>query len=122
MTDTQQTEAINVVEAYHRAWTSGDVDAALELVDDDLVCTAPDPDVDSRSSWREYLRAFAPMLTGTPELARMVDGDRVALWYYPQTEQARHVLASELFTVRDGRIAEIRLSFDRLGYAPPEGA
>jgi hypothetical protein len=29
-------------------------------------------------------------------------------------------LASEMFTVHDGLIVEIRLAFDRLGYVPPE--
>jgi hypothetical protein len=58
------------------------------------------------------------MLTGAPEHARMTDGDRVALWYFPQTEVTTTTMASELFTVRNGKIVEIRLAFDRLGYVP----
>ena len=48
----------------------------------------------------------------------MTDGDRVALWYYPQTAVTHTTLASELFTVREGQIVEIALAFDRLGYLP----
>jgi hypothetical protein len=44
----------------------------------------------------------------------------VALWYFPQTAVTQTTLASELFTVRNGKIVEIRLAFDRLGYIPPD--
>lgn len=119
MTDT---EALDVVEAYHRAWTSGDIDDAMALLADAVVCDAPDPDVTTKDQWCAYIAGFAPMLTGVPEHARMVDGPRVALWYYPQTAQTTDVLAAELFTVEGGQIVDIRLTFDRLGYAPPPAA
>lgn len=119
MTTMPQT-AQHVVDAYHRAWTAGDVDQALTFVDDDVRCFAPEPSVSTKEEWRQYLSAFVPMLTGAPEHARMVDGNRVALWYFPQTDLTTTTLASELFTVRDGRIVEIRLAFDRLGYRPAE--
>jgi len=113
------TTAIEVVRSYHAAWTSGDIDRAMTLVSEDLRCSAPDPRVTTKDAWRQYLSGFAPRLTGTPELAQMTDAARVALWYYPQTETTKSTLASELFVVEDGRIAEIHLTFDRLGYAPP---
>ncbi len=109
---------VEVVDAYHRAWTGGDVDAALRHLADDVVLHAPDPGVRTREDWHGYLSGFVPMLTAAPELTRMIDGDRVALWYFPQTATATTVLAAELFTVTDGRITEIRLSFDRQGYLP----
>ena len=111
-------DAQSTVQAYHRAWTSGAVDQALTYVSDDVRCFAPDPDVTTKNDWHEYLSRFVPMLTGAPEHARMADGDRVALWYFPQTAVTTTTLASELFTVRDGLIVEIRLAFDRLGYVP----
>jgi ketosteroid isomerase-like protein len=111
-------DALSIVQAYHQAWTSGDVDRALALVSDDVRCFAPDEDVTTKSDWHEYLARFVPMLTGAPEHARMADDDRVALWYFPQTAGTTTTLASELFTVRDGQIVEIRLAFDRLGYVP----
>ncbi|WP_369132040.1 nuclear transport factor 2 family protein [Modestobacter sp. I12A-02662] len=113
-------DALSTVEAYHEAWTSGDVDRALSYVSDDVRCFAPDEDVTTKDDWREYLSSFVPMLTGAPEHTRMTDGDRVALWYFPQTAATVTTLASELFTVRGGQIVEIRLAFDRLGYVPRE--
>ncbi len=111
-------DALSTVDAYHRAWTSGDVDRALTHVSDDVRCFAPDEGVTTKSHWHQYLSSFVPMLTGAPEHTRMADGDRVALWYFPQTAATTTTLASELFTVRSGKIVEIRLAFDRLGYVP----
>ena len=110
----------SVVQAYHEAWTSGDVDQALTYVSDDVRCFAPDESVTTKDDWRGYLTGFLPMLTGAPEHARMTDGDRVALWYFPQTAVTATTLASELFTVEDDQITEIRLAFDRMGYLPRE--
>ena len=115
-----QNETLSVVEAYHQAWTGGDVDRALTYVSKDVRCSAPDDKVSTKADWRAYLSAFVPMLTGAPEYARMTDGDRVALWYFPQTSVTKTTLASELFTVQAGQIVEIRLAFDRLSYAPPQ--
>ena len=112
-------DALSTVEAYHQAWTSGDVDRALTFVSDDVRCFAPDENVTTKGDWRDYLASFVPMLIAAPELARMTDRDRVALWYFPQTAVTTTTLASELFTVRGGQIVEIRLAFDRLGYVPP---
>ena len=64
--------------------------------------------------------SFVPMLTGAPEPARMVDANRVALWYFPQTAITATTHASELFTVEEGHIVEIRLVFDRMSYVPRE--
>jgi hypothetical protein len=113
-------DALSTVEAYHQAWTSGDVDRALTYVSAGVRCFAPDENVTTKGDWHEYLASFVPMLTGAPEHTRMTDGDRVALWYFPQTAVTTTTLACELFTVRGGQIVEIRLAFDRLGYVPRE--
>jgi ketosteroid isomerase-like protein len=117
MTNTND-QALAIVDAYHHAWTAGDVDRALTYVSNDVRCFAPDPDVTTKDDWRHYLAGFVPMLTGAPEHTRMSDGDRVALWYFPQTTVTTTTLASELFTVAQGQIVEIRLAFDRLSYMP----
>jgi ketosteroid isomerase-like protein len=111
---------LSIVEAYHSAWTSGDVDRALAYVSDDVRCFAPDENVTTKQDWHEYLASFVPMLTAAPEHARMAAGDQVALWYFPQTAVTQTTLASELFTVRDGQIVEIGLAFDRMGYVPAD--
>jgi ketosteroid isomerase-like protein len=46
-----ETDALSTVEAYHQAWTRGDVDRALTYVSDDVRCFAPDENVTTKSDW-----------------------------------------------------------------------
>jgi ketosteroid isomerase-like protein len=119
MTQTSQTTALDTVLAYHRAWTSGDVDQAMSNVADDMVCRAPGEDLTGKDAYRRYIAGFAPNLTGLSDVARFADGDHVALFYYPQTAVTSTAPAAEYFTVRDGLISESVLVFDRLSFGPP---
>jgi ketosteroid isomerase-like protein len=112
--------AAATVRKYHEAWTSNDVDAAMEFVAEDVVCHAPGGDLVGRAAYDEFIRSFAPMLTGTPEIAEFEDGERVALFYLPQTAVTATTVCGELFAVRDGLVVETWLAFDRLSYGPPQ--
>ena len=114
-----QTSAAQVVWDYHRAWTSGEVDRAMSLVAEDVVCRAPGRDFHGKDEYRAFIAGFAPRLRGIGDIADFADGDRVALFYYPQTAASATTPAAELFTVRDGTITQIVLIFDRLSYGPP---
>ena len=109
----------DVVRRYHHAWTSGDIDAAMALVADDVTCRAPGQDLAGKDAYRAFIAGFAPRLTGIVDIADFAAGDRVALFYYPQTAATSTTPAAECFTVRDGRIADSVLIFDRLSYGPP---
>ena len=111
--------ASEIVQEYHRAWTSGDIDRAMSLVHADIECRAPGQDIVGAAAYRAFLAGFAPRLTGIADIASFADGDRVALFYYPQTAATSTTPAAECFTVRDGRITQSVLIFDRLSYAPP---
>lgn len=113
------TTPASIVERYHRAWTSGDVDAAMALVADDVFCRAPGVDLEGKEAYRGFIAGFAPQLTGIVDIAAFAEGERVALFYYPQTSATSTTPAAECFTVRDGRIVESVLTFDRLSYGPP---
>lgn len=117
-----QNAAYELVQDYHRAWTAGDVDRAMTQVADDIVCRAPGADLTGKEAYREFIAAFAPALTGLADIASFVDGDRVALFYYPQTQGTTTAPAAECFTVRNGKIAESVLIFDRPSFAPPAQA
>jgi len=114
-----RTSALAIVQDYHRAWTSGDVDRAMTWVADDITCRAPGEDLTGKEAYRKFIAGFAPALTGLADIASFGDGDRVALFYYPQTDATTTAPAAECFTVRDGRIAESVLVFDRLSFGPP---
>ena len=60
-------DVLSIVEAYHQAWTGGDVDRALTYVSDYVRCFAPDENVTTKGDWHDYLAGFVPMLTGAPE-------------------------------------------------------
>lgn len=113
--------AYDIVQDYHRAWTSGDVEGAMRHVADDITCRAPGGDLEDKDAYRGFIGGFAPSLTGIADIAAFSDGDRVALFYYPQTAATSTAPAAECFTVRDGRISESVLIFDRLSYGPPQG-
>lgn len=117
-----QASADEIVQDYHRAWTSGDLDLAMALVADDIVCRAPGVDLTGKDAYREFVGGFAPALTGITDIAGFADGERVALFYYPETSATTTAPAAECFTVRDGRIAESVLIFDRLSFGPPVDA
>ena len=88
--DDDRNNAQSIVDAYHRAWTTGDVEQALTHVSDDVRCYAPDENITTKDDWRAYLTAFVPRLTGAPEHTRMTDEDRVALWYFPHDRSKDH--------------------------------
>lgn len=114
--------AHEIVRDYHRAWTSGNVEHAMTHVAEDIVCRAPGVDLEGKDAYRQFIGGFAPMLTGIADIAAFADGERVALFYYPQTAATTTAPASECFTARDGRIIESVLIFDRLSFGPPDGA
>ncbi|WP_282851746.1 nuclear transport factor 2 family protein [Gulosibacter sediminis] len=114
--------AQTIVQQYHRAWTSGDIDTAMDLVADDIACRAPGGDLHGKEAYRGFIGGFAPMLTGIGDIAEFVDGDRVALFYYPQTAATSTTPAAEFFTIEDGKIAQSVLIFDRPSYGPPQQA
>lgn len=110
----------SIVEAYHRAWTGGDVKAAMAFVADDVACRAPGVDLHGKSEYEQFIGGFAPRLTGLIDIASFADGNRVALFYCPQTALADAAPVAECFTVEGGKIVDSVLIFDRLSFAPPQ--
>lgn len=58
MTQTSCSTALGIVLDYHRAWTSDDIDHAMTLVVDDVVCRAPGGDLVGKEAYRRL--SFAP--------------------------------------------------------------
>lgn len=120
--------ALDTVMQYHRAWTTNDMDTAMSLVADDIRCRAPGGDIDGKAQYQEFIGAMALMLTGIDDIATFPSGtaadggERVALFYCPQTAETSTTVAGECFTVRDGRIVETVLAFDRRSYEPADAS
>jgi len=119
MPDMTESAALETALAYHRAWTSGDLDRAFAYVADDIICRAPGGDITGRDAYRGFLGGFAANLTGLTDVAAFGDEAHVLLFYYPHTAATSAAPAAEYFTIRDGRIVESLLVFDRLSFTPP---
>lgn len=120
MTDENSSPALRTALAYHRAWTSGDLDGAMAHVSDEVVCRAPDGDIVGKEAYRGYLGGFLQVMTGLTDVAAFGDEEQALLFYCPHTAATSTAPAAEHFTLRDGQIVESRLVFDRLSFAPPQ--
>ncbi|MBA2520550.1 MAG: nuclear transport factor 2 family protein [Chloroflexia bacterium] len=112
--------ALETALAYHRAWTGGDLEGAMAHVADDITCRAPGGDITGKDAYHGYLRDFVQIMTGLTDVAFFGDEERAVLFYYPHTATTSTAPAAEHFTIRDGRIVESLLVFDRLSFAPPQ--
>ncbi len=59
------------------------------------------------------------MMTGLTDVAAFGDDEHALLFYCPHTAVTSTAPAAEHFTIRDGKIVESRLVFDRLSFGPP---
>ena len=91
----------------------------MTRVADDIVCRAPGEDLVGKDAYRGYMAGFAPNLIGLTDVASFADADHVALFYYPHTAATSTAPAAECFTVRDEKIVESVLVFDRLSFLSP---
>ena len=103
--------ARELLEAFGQAWNDHDLDAALALTTDDIVfeSTGPAPDGERsvghnavRAAWQPIFADVASRFT-VEEL--FVSGDRaLQRWVYRWGDG--HVRGVDLFTLRDGKVAE----------------
>ncbi|WP_433725600.1 nuclear transport factor 2 family protein [Actinoplanes sp. CA-051413] len=113
----EESAALRVALAYHRAWTSKDVELALTYVADDLVCDAPAGRIDGRDAYRDFLAPFARSLISTTLIAAFGDEDKALLMYDTSSALVASAPGAECLTVRQGRITHSRFIFDRLPFA-----
>ncbi|MGW4945503.1 nuclear transport factor 2 family protein [Actinoplanes sp. NPDC004185] len=113
----EESAALRVALAYHRAWTSKDVELALTDVADDLVCDAPAGRIEGRDAYRAFLAPFAGSLISTTLIAAFGDEDKALLMYDTRSALVASGPGAECLTVRDGRIIRSRFIFDRLPFA-----
>jgi ketosteroid isomerase-like protein len=108
--------ALQVALAYHQAWTSKDVAAAMRHLADDIVCDAPAGRIEGVQAYRQFLGPFAQMLISTELLAAFGDQTKAVLVYDTCTPPVASGPGAECLTVRDGKIIHNRFIFDRLPF------
>ena len=113
---TEHETPLKTLLAYHDAWSSGDFDAAMTYVADDLVCDAPAGRLVGGAAFRAFMGPFAAMVTRYERLAAFGD-DRIAVIVYDtDTRAVDGAPGAEVVTVADRRIATMRIVFDRLPF------
>ena len=102
-----------VVEAYHDAWSTGDIEKARSYLANDLDFQGSIDTFTKADDFVVELKQFQSMLRGVTMLQSYFDDAGAALLYDCDTATPAGVIrTAEFFRVRDGKIVEIRLVFD----------
>jgi ketosteroid isomerase-like protein len=108
----------DVVDRYNRALATRDFTAARSLLADSLRFEGP---IDRFERADDYIKAITRlygMVKGVEHQATIAEGENVAVFSLLDTAVAKAPVA-EWYTVRDGKIAELRAYFDARPFARP---
>jgi len=108
-----QPAAVAVALAYHHAWTAGDFELAMTHIAPEIVCLSPAGRIDGADAFRRFMAPFMTILVRSELLAAYGDELTAVLVYNPETAPVKEAPTCELITVDGGRIAQMRIIFDR---------
>lgn len=120
--DNERSSALTVAHRYFDAWTSGDVDGAMALVHEDIVCAAPAGTIHGVAAFRDFLEPFARSLTASQMLGAFGDDAQALIMYDTSTPLVASAPAAELLTIMDGRITANTFIFDRAPFIAARAA
>jgi ketosteroid isomerase-like protein len=109
---------VEIVQRYAAALASGDFDTARSLMADDLHFVGPIDEFHRAEDYLAAIKRLFGMVRGVEDQATVAQDAEVVHFYVLDTPVARSPVA-EWFTVKDGRIAELRAYFDARPFAPP---
>lgn len=104
--------AQKIANEYARAWLGGDVEKALSFIADDVVCEAPNGQINGLEGYRQFLEPFATALISGELIDVLGDDDHAATVYAVETPFAKDVRGMEYLTVEDGKITHAVSVFD----------
>lgn len=113
--------ALQTALEYYDAWVGRDLDKAMSLVVDDIVCDAPPGLLEGIATFREFWDDFTCILTGVTLVAAFGDDDSAVLFYDVETIPVDSAPVAEYLTVKNGKIISSRLVFDQTPFASFEG-
>ena len=105
--------ALDVALAYHKAWTSHDLDEAMTYVADEIVCDAPAGRLVGAAAYREFMGPFVQILTGSKLIAAFGNQETALVMYDTETMPVKSAPGAECVTVKDGKITHSVFVFDR---------
>jgi hypothetical protein len=109
--DTKRTREI--VRGYHAAWTSSDITAAAEYLDEGFATRAAVGSYDSREAYLAGLTRFSGFLTGLDLISELYGVGEATLIYDAHTSTPAGTLrTAEHFKLRGDKILSTLLIFD----------
>jgi limonene-1,2-epoxide hydrolase len=115
-TMTEQTTPLQIVLAYHQAWSNRDMDRAMTYIAEDIICDAPAGRIEGAEAYRAFMGPFVKMLKSTKLLAAFGDDATAMIMYDTQTALVESGPGAEWLTIRNSKIAHSRFIFDRLPF------
>jgi ketosteroid isomerase-like protein len=111
-------DAAEIIERYQRAFGTGDIQTARSLLADDLRFRGPIEEFHSADEYVESVAKLAQIVTGTDVKKVLAEGDDVVTIYDLHTNTpAGTSNVAEWATVKNGKIAEMRVFFDARPFA-----
>ena len=105
--------ALDVALAYHQAWTSHDLEKAMNYIADDIVCDAPAGRLEGAAAYRDFMGPFVQILTGSELVAAYGDDAKAVVVYDTETVPVKSAPGAECVTVQAGKIIHSLFIFDR---------
>jgi ketosteroid isomerase-like protein len=83
-----------------------------------IVCLAPSGRLEGAGAFRGFMGPFAQILTGSKLIAAFGDDEKAVVMYDTDTDTVlvKDAPGAECVTVRDGKITNMRIIFDRLPF------
>ena len=106
------TDALSVVDAYHRAWTTKHFDEAAALLSPSLQVEVPINDYPTTESFAEALVRFGSAVNSVEVLSELADDDEAMILYDMDVQGLGAMRVAEHFTVADGKIVRLRQIHD----------
>lgn len=104
--------ALLVVRQYHTAWSTGNFEAAANLLDGKLHVEVPVNHYPDKISFVAALTGFGSMVRKLELLAEFGDDDQAMLLYDMEIDQLGTMRIAEHFTVAGGKIVRLRQIHD----------
>jgi len=108
--------ALDIALAYHKAWTSHDFEQAMTYIAEDIVCDAPSGHIAGTEAFRAFMGPFTQIVTATNVIAAFGDDKTALLMYDTETVPVKSAPGAECLTIRNGKITNIRIVFDRVPF------
>lgn len=112
---TEHMSPVAIASAFTEAWTSKDLERAASYVAEDAVFDGPLGHAEGKQEYMEGISRLAAIVTGLNILAAFGNNTQALIMYELTTEQYGVLTCAKLFTIRDGKIAQDRLTFDSYG-------